>query len=96
MRILIPQHRHVEAPLAVDEGFQQKLNHAFFLQMLAHHRGRLLTGRGAGVGDGIDGGENFIMTAHVIIHRRDINGHQAAMRSGASAVSAITAFPPIE
>jgi hypothetical protein len=36
------------------------------------------------------------MAANVIIHRGDINGDQAAMRSGASAVSAITALPPIE
>lgn len=64
--------------------------------MFAHHRGRLLTGRGAGVGDGIDGVENFIMTAHVIVHRAISMATGPAMRSGASAVSAMTAFPPIE
>jgi hypothetical protein len=36
MRVLIPQHGHVEAPLAVDKRFQQELNHAFFIKMLAH------------------------------------------------------------
>ncbi|VFS64140.1 Uncharacterised protein [Raoultella planticola] len=65
--------------------------------MFAHHRGRLLTGRGAGVGDGIDGVENFIMTAHVIVHRSNINGDQAcdALRRQRGE-RPMTAFPPIE
>ena len=45
--------------------------------MLAHDRRRLLTRSGPRVGDGIDGGEDFIMAADVIIHRGDINGDQA-------------------
>ena len=33
MRILIPQHRDVKAPLPVNKRFQQELDHAFFIKI---------------------------------------------------------------
>lgn len=96
MRVLVPQHRDVEAPVAVDERFQQELNHALFLQMLAHHLRRLLASAGGGFADGANSGEDLIMAANVIIHRRDINSHQTADALRGGAVNAITALPPIE
>jgi hypothetical protein len=46
--------------------------------MLAHHLRRLLASAGGGFADGADSGEDLIMAANVIIHRRDINSHQTA------------------
>ncbi|MNN54080.1 hypothetical protein D3C81_1688730 [compost metagenome] len=51
--VLFDQHRQVKAPFALVEGFQQELDHSFFLQVVAHQFCRLLalgdTGRTYGL-----------------------------------------------
>ncbi|CSF19787.1 Uncharacterised protein [Shigella sonnei] len=76
MRILIPQYRHVKAPLPVNKRFQQKLNHPFFIKMLVHYCCCLLASLCVRFTDRVDSRENLIMTAYVIVDRCDIDRHQ--------------------